>query len=84
MNSEQYDKFAFLLFRMECGIGLLDVIYECMRCGKYDTDVFVPAIYAAYDYFINLQQTLTELKDELVIQFEHVEPDENFARQHIE
>ncbi|MCR4935697.1 MAG: hypothetical protein K5990_04345 [Oscillospiraceae bacterium] len=48
---EGYDKLASLSFRMDCGIGLPDVIYECKRRGQFDTDMFAPAVYAALECF---------------------------------
>ena len=63
-NIERYDKLASLLFRMECGISLLDVIYECMRCSEYDTDMFTPAVFAVYEYFSSLSQALKQLKED--------------------
>lgn len=62
-NIERYDKLAFLLFQLDCGIGLLEVIYECMNCGKHATEMFTPAVYAAYEYFISLRQTLMQEKE---------------------
>ena len=80
---EQYDKLAFLLFQLDCGIGLLDVIYECMNCGKYDTEMFTPAVYATHEYFISLRQALLQFKEAaLVAQHEYVESDEDFVHQH--
>lgn len=82
-NIERYDKLGFLLFRMECGIGLPDVIYECMRCGQYDTDMFAPAIFAVCEYFSSLSQTLKQVKeDALAAQAMQVEPDEDPVHQH--
>lgn len=81
-NIERYDKLAFLLFQLDSGIGLLDVIYECMNCGKYDTAMFTPAVYAAREYFLSLRQTLIQYKEAaLVTQHECVESDEDFAHQ---
>ena len=79
---EQYDKLAFLLFQLDCGIGLLDVIYECMNCGKHDTEMFTPAVYAAHKYFISLRKTLIQLKeDALVMWYECEESERNFIHQ---
>jgi len=61
---EGYDKLASLSFRMDCGIGLLDVIYECVRRGQFDTDMFAPAVYAALEYFNGLNNSLKQLKEE--------------------
>lgn len=62
---EKLDKLAYFQFRMDCGIGLLDVIYECMSCSGYDVDKFIPAVYAAREYFDGLQETLEKWQEEL-------------------
>ena len=81
-NIERYDNLAFLLYQLDCGIGLLDVIYECMNCGKYDTEMFTPAVYAAHEYFISLRQTLAQLKEAaLITQHGCAESGEAFVHQ---
>ena len=61
-NIERSDELASLLFRMECGVGLPDLIYECMRLDRYDTEMFAPAVFAVGAYFASLRQTLKEMK----------------------
>ena len=80
---DRYDKLAFLLFQLDCGIGLLNVIYECMNCGKYDTEMFTPAIYVTHEYFLSLRQTLLQFKEAaMVTQHGHEESNEDFVHQH--
>ena len=63
---EHYDKLALLMFQIECGVGLLDVICECMRCSPYETESFFPAVYAAYAYFSDIAQTVKQLKGDVL------------------
>ena len=62
---ELYDNFKAAVDHMHCGVILLDVIYECMRQGVYDAGYVAPALYAAYDYFSTLEETLRDLLPEV-------------------
>ena len=54
-NLELYDNLNMLQQRMSQGVSLLYVIYECMRCGSFDTDVFTPAICGVYEYLSDIE-----------------------------
>ena len=61
---ESYDRVSFLLYRLECAVHLLQILYENMNCDKYTSDMFAPAIYIAYEYLDQIEQALRQWKEE--------------------
>ena len=47
---------------MDCGVHLLEILYESMNNEEYTADMFAPAIYVAFEYLNDIEQSLKRLK----------------------
>ena len=62
LDIDRYDELAALSHRLECGVGLLEVIGECMRLSMFSTDAYLGAVYAAREYLSDVSDALTRFK----------------------
>ena len=52
-------------FRMECGVGILEALHECVEHGELEAQSYADALFGAYDYLSGLTREMRTAVDDL-------------------
>ena len=61
---DRYDTLTNLSYRLNCGVGLLEVLHDALKNSGFSADSYAPAVNAVYEYLENVAQALEQLKNE--------------------
>lgn len=65
ISLEHYDRLSTLYFKLDNGVSLLYVLYDCMEENAYSAGTLAPALHAVCDYLNDLRGELELLKSEI-------------------